>query len=43
MYYSRGEKLKKGVAIVVRKSIVGSVVKMIACNDRIIAVKLNAE
>jgi exonuclease III len=31
------------VAIVVHKSIVGSVVKKIMCNDRITAVKLNAE
>ena len=32
-----------GVAIVVHKSIVRSVVKKIACNDRIIAIKLKAE
>jgi hypothetical protein len=31
------------VAILVHKSIVGSVVKKIMCNDRLIAVKLNAE
>jgi exonuclease III len=42
MYYSGGEKSERGVAIVVHKSIVGSVVK-IMCNDRLIVVKLNAE
>jgi exonuclease III len=39
MYYSGGEKSERGVAIVVRKS----VVKKTVCNDRIIAIKLNAE
>jgi exonuclease III len=43
MYYSRGEKSERGVAIVVHKSIVGSVVEKIVCNDRLTAVKLNAE
>jgi hypothetical protein len=43
MYYSGGEKSERGVAIVVHKSIVGSVVKKVVCNDRLIAVKLNAE
>jgi exonuclease III len=43
MYYSGGEKCERGVAIVVHKSIVGSVVKKIVWNDRIIAVKLNAK
>jgi exonuclease III len=42
MYYSGG-KSERGVAIVVHKSIVGSVVKKIVCKDRIVAVKLNAE
>jgi hypothetical protein len=37
MYYSEGEKSERGAAIVVHKSIVGSVVKIV-CNDRIIAV-----
>jgi hypothetical protein len=43
MHYSGGEKSERGVAIVVHKSIVGSVVKKIVCNDKLIAVKLNAE
>ena len=34
---------EKGVAIVVRKSVVRSVVKKIVYNDRIIAIKLQAE
>jgi nitrogen regulatory protein PII len=38
MYYSGGEKSEIVVAIVVHKSTVGSVVKKIVCNDRIIAV-----
>jgi exonuclease III len=43
MHYSGGEESERGVVIVVHKSIVGSSVKKIVCNDRIIAVKLNAE
>jgi hypothetical protein len=43
MYYSGGEKSERVVAIVVYKSIVGSVVKKNLCNDRLIAVKLNTE
>ena len=43
MYYSGGERAEKGVAIVVHKSIVRSVVKKIVCNDRIIALELKAE
>jgi exonuclease III len=43
VYYSRGEKSERGVATVVHKSIVGSVVKKTVCNDGRIAVKLNAE
>jgi nitrogen regulatory protein PII len=39
IYCSGVEKSERGVAIVVHKSIVGSVVKKIVCNDRIIAVK----
>jgi exonuclease III len=35
--------LKKGVAIVVHKSVVRSVVKKIIYNDRIIVIKLQAE
>jgi hypothetical protein len=35
--------LKKGVAVVVHKSVVRSVVKKIVYNDRIIAFKLQAE
>ena len=33
---------ERGVAIVVHKSVVRSVVKKIVCNDRIIAIKLKA-
>jgi exonuclease III len=43
VYYSRGEWAEKGVAIVVHKSIVRSAVKKIVYNDRIIAIKLQAE
>jgi len=43
VYYSGGEQAEKGVAIVVYRSIVRSVVKKIAYNDRIIAIKLQAE
>ncbi|PNF39636.1 hypothetical protein B7P43_G05675 [Cryptotermes secundus] len=43
VYYSGGEWAEKGVAILVRKSVVRSVVKKIVCNDRIIALKLKAE
>jgi exonuclease III len=41
--YSGGECAEKGVAILVCKSVVRSVVKKIVCNDRIIAIKLQAE
>ncbi|PNF31593.1 hypothetical protein B7P43_G18359, partial [Cryptotermes secundus] len=43
VYYSGGEHAYRGVAIVVHKSVVRSVVKKIVCNDRIIALKLNVE
>ena len=43
VYYSGGEWAEKGVAIVVHKSIVRSVVKKIVYNDRLIAIKLQAE
>ncbi|PNF31362.1 hypothetical protein B7P43_G10068 [Cryptotermes secundus] len=43
VYYSGGEWAERGVAIVVHKSVVRSVVKKIACNDRIIALKLKVE
>jgi exonuclease III len=43
VYYSRGERAEKGVAIVVHKSIVRSVVKKIVYSDRITAIKLQAE
>jgi exonuclease III len=43
VYYSGGERAEKGVAIVVHKSVVRSVVKKIVYNDRIIATKLQAE
>ncbi|PNF34252.1 hypothetical protein B7P43_G17273 [Cryptotermes secundus] len=43
VYYSRGEGAGTGVAIVVHKSVVRSVVKKIDCNDRIIALKSKAE
>jgi exonuclease III len=42
VYYSRSERAEKGVAIVVHKSVVISV-KKIVYNDRIIAIKLEAE
>ena len=43
VYYSGDEWAERGVAILVHKSIVRSVVKKIACNDRIIVIKLKAE
>ena len=43
VYYSGGERAERGVAIVVHKSLVRSVVKKIVCSDRIIALKLKAE
>jgi len=43
VYYSGGERAEKGVAIVVHKNVVRSVVKKIVYNDRIIAIKLQAE
>jgi len=43
VYYSGGEWAETGVAIVVHKSLVRSVVKKIVCSDRIIALKLKAE
>jgi hypothetical protein len=42
VYYSGGETAERGVAIVVHKSIVKSVVKKSVCSDRIIAVKSKA-
>jgi len=43
VYYSGGERAERGVAIVVHKSIVGSVGKKIVCSDRIITLKLKVE
>jgi hypothetical protein len=43
VYYSGGERVEKGVAIAVHKSVVRSIVKKIVYNDRIIAIKLPAE
>jgi hypothetical protein len=43
VYYSRGDRAKRGITIVVHKSIVKSVVKKSAYSDRIIVVKLKAE
>jgi hypothetical protein len=43
VYYSGGERVEKCVALVVHKSVVRSVVKKIVCNDRFIAIKLQAE
>jgi len=43
MYYSGGERAERGVAIVVHKNTVRSVVKKVVCNVRIIALKLQAE
>jgi len=42
VYYSGGERTEKDLALVVRKSMVRSVVKKIVYNDRIIAIKLQA-
>ena len=41
--YSGGERAERGVAIVVHKSLVRSVVKKIVCSERIIALNLKAE
>jgi hypothetical protein len=43
LYYSGGERAERGVAIVLHKSIVKSVVKKSVYSDRLIAVKLKAE
>jgi hypothetical protein len=43
VYYSGGDRAERGVAIVVHKSIVKSVVKKSVFSDSIIAVKLKAE
>jgi len=43
VYYSGGEQTERGVAIVVHKSIMISVIKKTVCNDRIIVLKLKAE
>jgi hypothetical protein len=43
MYYSGGERAENCVGVVVHKSIMRSVVKKIAYNDRIIAIKLQVE
>ena len=43
VYCWGGEGAEKGVAIVVHKSVVRSVVKKTVCNDRISAIKLQAE
>jgi len=43
VYYFGGERAEKGVAIVVHKHIVRTVVKKIVYNDGIIAIKLQAE
>jgi hypothetical protein len=40
--YSGGESAESGVATVVHKTVVSTVVKKTMCNDRIIAVKLKA-
>lgn len=43
VYYSGGERVERGIAIVVHTSIVKGIVKKIVCDDRIIAFKLKAE
>jgi len=43
VYYSGGEWDENGVAILVHKSIVRNVIKKIVYNDRILAIKLQAE
>jgi hypothetical protein len=42
LYYSGGEKTERGISVVVHKSMVTSVVKIV-CNDRIIALESKAE
>jgi hypothetical protein len=39
VYYSGGERAERGVAIVVHRSIVRSVVKKTVCNDRSLLLK----
>jgi len=41
--YSGGERLERGIAIVVHASILRGVFKKSVCNDRIIALKLREE
>ena len=43
MYYVGGERVERGVAIVVHKSIMRSVVKKIVCYDRIVALTIKGE
>jgi exonuclease III len=43
VYYSGGESADRGVAIAVHRSTMSNAVKKIVCNDRIIALKLQAE
>ena len=43
VYYSGGEWAERGIAIVVHKSLVRSVVKKIVCSERIITLKLKVE
>jgi exonuclease III len=43
VYYSGGDSAERGVAIVVHKSVVKSVVKKSVYSDRIVAIKLQAE
>jgi hypothetical protein len=43
VYYSGGKRAETGIAIVVKKSTMRSVVVQIVCNDRIIAFKIKAE
>jgi hypothetical protein len=43
VYYSGGDRAERGVAIVVHKSIMKTVVKKSVYSDRIIAIKLKAE
>jgi hypothetical protein len=42
LFFSGGETAERGIAAVVQKSTVTSVVKIV-CNDRIIALELQAE
>lgn len=43
LYYCRSDRPERGIAIMVHKSVVRSVVKKVVCSDRIIALKVKAQ